>query len=451
MGYRMKPVQSIVLVLLSGLLLTSCKTLMADADGNSVLWHSAASRAARAADEKEKKEPVELPDFAGAKTLTFTKAMIRIPRGTHIGSFGLGQDCHNLKPDEEAYWRGGSQIADPDQFAIAFQNEFEIVGYEVIGVGALFKDNFSDRAELSVGAVIKEMDTFVCFMRGHRYRMLRPVEGIVNMTVQWQIYSNLDKQVVYATNTETESEFKLESDNPLFDALLEGFSASTRSLLEDRGFQELALGKVSTAQPGYETPIRLNGKKPYTGPIKQRMEAVRDATVRVRSGGGYGSGFFIDSTGYLLTNNHVVGDSRTVKVIFNDQTEVTGEVLRSHRVRDVALVRIEKGNYTALPIRKSEPDAGEEVYAIGAPFDEALFGSVSRGIVGGFRQFKDKPRLLQSDVTIQGGNSGGPLVDAHGNVVALCVSGIGELNTGINFFIPIHEGLEKLNIELTRS
>jgi S1-C subfamily serine protease len=57
---------------------------------------------------------------------------------------------------------------------------------------------------------------------------------------------------------------------------------------------------------------------------------------------------------------------------------------------------------------------------------------------------------IQADVTIQSGNSGGPLLDSRGNVVGICFSGIGEFNTGINFFIPIEDALEKLRIE-TRS
>jgi len=56
--------------------------------------------------------------------------------------------------------------------------------------------------------------------------------------------------------------------------------------------------------------------------------------------------------------------------------------------------------------------------------------------------------LIQSDVVIQNGNSGGPLVDASGNVVAVCVSGFGELNSGTNFFIPIGDALERLGISI---
>ena len=437
--------------MLSGLFITSCTT-NSGLNGLNLdnLWGSAASRAAKAAEEAEPVELVELPDFAGAKTLAFSKAMIRIPRGKHIGAWGLGRDCEPDEPTREYYWRGGAQIiSDLDQLTLAFQNEFEVAGYEMIGIGSLFQDEFSDRAELSVGAVIKAMDATVCFTRGHSSLRLRPITGDVKMTVQWQIYSNLDKKVVYATTTETETELDIKTDDALFDAFIFGFAGSARSLLEDNGFQMLTLGKVSTSQPGYKKTIRLTGKKPYTGPIKPHMEEVRDGVVRVRSGGGHGSGFFIDSSGYLLTNKHVVGDSETVKVVFNDHTEVTCKVLRDNRVRDVALVKIKKGDYTALPIRKDEPDAGEEVYAIGSPLKEGLHGSISRGIVSGFRQDKDEPRYLQSDVTIQGGNSGGPLVDEHGNVVG--ISARGHVNregsfAGINLFIPIHEALEKLNI-----
>ena len=103
------------------------------------------------------------------------------------------------------------------------------------------------------------------------------------------------------------------------------------------------------------------------------------------------------------------------------------------------------------PIRRRPLRVGEEVYAIGTPYERTLRASVTRGIVSALRieEGTNQP-IIQSDADIQGGSSGGPLVDASGNVVGISVSGVFEgpkkLSSGLNFFIPIHDALKKLGL-----
>jgi serine protease Do len=81
-------------------------------------------------------------------------------------------------------------------------------------------------------------------------------------------------------------------------------------------------------------------------------------------------------------------------------------------------------------------------------FESALHGSVTRGIVSALRSdHRTGLEAIQADVAIQSGNSGGPLVDAEGNLVALTVSGYGSANIGLNFFIPIGDALARLRLE----
>ena len=93
----------------------------------------------------------------------------------------------------------------------------------------------------------------------------------------------------------------------------------------------------------------------------------------------------------------------------------------------------------------------EEVYAIGSPIDKSLAGTVSKGIVSKFASNSQGLEDIQADVDIHGGNSGGVLLDQHGNAVGISYAGIGtpdKKSVGLNFFIPVMDALEKLNLRL---
>ena len=166
---------------------------------------------------------------------------------------------------------------------------------------------------------------------------------------------------------------------------------------------------------------------------------------------GHGSGFFISRDGYLLTNHHVVGDDKFVTIKLTTGRQMPGEVLRSHKARDVALVKVNESALAALPLQLEPPDVLAEVYAVGTPLLEEYSTTISKGIVSAYRTFNDL-KHIQSDAAIHGGNSGGAMVDRFGNVVAISVSGYTtsekKVGTSINFFIPIADALKFLAIEL---
>ena len=172
--------------------------------------------------------------------------------------------------------------------------------------------------------------------------------------------------------------------------------------------------------------------------------------VTVRTAAGHGSGFFIDSEGYLLTNEHVVEDASLVRIILRTGRQVVGEVVRSDSRRDVALVRVEETNVPAVTVTFSEPEVGTEIFALGAPRDEELSGSVTKGIVSAYR-VQDGLRFIQSDVNVQPGNSGGPIVNEAGQVIGITSKGmlIGGVAAGINYFIPISDALDALGIDIS--
>lgn len=180
-------------------------------------------------------------------------------------------------------------------------------------------------------------------------------------------------------------------------------------------------------------------------PKARKIADVATSVVAVFTGDGHGSGFLVSADGYVLTNDHVVGDAKYVKVRWSDGSETLGEVVRADKLRDVALIKTDVKGSAPLSLRTTPLQAGEAVFAVGTPLDEKFQGSVTKGVVSATRTYNGLP-YIQSDVVINGGNSGGPLLDEAGAVIGICVSGM-EINgapVGINLFIPIDDALKAL-------
>ena len=177
-----------------------------------------------------------------------------------------------------------------------------------------------------------------------------------------------------------------------------------------------------------------------------------------QQGGGSGSGFVIDSSGLMLTNNHVVtlesdnvGDL-TVK-FHNDPKTYSAKVVGRSPVYDVALIQVNAPNKKFTPIPFGNSDAlkvGQKAIAMGNPF--GLEFSVSEGIVSATgRSFEGSGNLssnvIQTDAAVNPGNSGGPLLDSSGQVIGMntailspgtSMSGTGQF-AGIAFAVPINQ------------
>jgi serine protease Do len=158
---------------------------------------------------------------------------------------------------------------------------------------------------------------------------------------------------------------------------------------------------------------------------------------------GVGSGFIISGDGYLLTNHHVVDGADEIYVTLTDKREFKGKLIGSDRRTDVALVKIEASNLPRLTIGDSSKlRVGEWVVAIGSPF--GLDNTVTAGIVSAKgRDTGDYLPFIQTDVAVNPGNSGGPLLNMRGEVVGInsqIYSRTGGF-MGISFAIPIDEAM----------
>ncbi|MGH7962597.1 MAG: DegQ family serine endoprotease, partial [Candidatus Binatia bacterium] len=155
-----------------------------------------------------------------------------------------------------------------------------------------------------------------------------------------------------------------------------------------------------------------------------------------------GSGFIISEDGYIVTNNHVVGDAAKITVRLSDKEEFEAKVIGSDEKTDIALIKIDV-NHTLpmVPLGKSnELRVGDWVMAIGNPFgleQTVTVGIVSaKGRVIGAGPYDD---FIQTDASINPGNSGGPLLNLKGEVVGINSAIFSQSggNIGIGFAIPI--------------
>jgi serine protease Do len=156
---------------------------------------------------------------------------------------------------------------------------------------------------------------------------------------------------------------------------------------------------------------------------------------------GQGSGFIVDKSGYIVTNNHVVEGADKITVILKDETRLDAQVVGLDPVSDIALIKVKpKTQLTTVRLGSSDKlRVGEWVAAIGSPF--GLEYTVTAGIVSakgrviGSGPYDD---FIQTDASINPGNSGGPLINMQGEVVGINTMIIAG-GQGIGFAIPVDQ------------
>jgi len=162
---------------------------------------------------------------------------------------------------------------------------------------------------------------------------------------------------------------------------------------------------------------------------------------------GAGSGFVIDDKGYILTNFHVVQEAQSIEVVLGDQSRYPGKFIGADERNDVALVKIDpKGKHlVALPLGDSASlQVGQKVLAIGNPFGfqstltTGVVSAIGRTVQTSQTTFIDE--AIQTDAAINRGNSGGPLINSHGEVIGInsAIYTPSGTTAGIGFAIPIN-------------
>ena len=217
----------------------------------------------------------------------------------------------------------------------------------------------------------------------------------------------------------------------------------------------VGIGVGAALDVGRRLPIDLFANQPALPPtpvafqpnaaeqtIIQVARDVSPAVVSVSRRGGSGSGFFIREDGVLLTNVHVVGNSRVVEIGLADGRVLPGQVIGGDPASDVAVVRVDLEDAPTVPLGDSDQlQVGQTTIAIGNPL--GFERTVTTGVVSALNR---SPRglqvggFIQTDAAINSGNSGGPLLDSQGRVIGInsvIFSPTGS-SIGLGFSIPIN-------------
>lgn len=210
---------------------------------------------------------------------------------------------------------------------------------------------------------------------------------------------------------------------------------------DDEDMQELFRRFFGIPMPQIPNPNRNPGQGGNQG-NKNRNNVPEREVPR-----GVGSGFIFSSDGYILTNAHVVDGASEIYVTLTDKREFKGKVIGSDKRTDVALIKIEANSLPKVAIGASKDiRVGQWVLAIGSPF--GLENTVTKGIVSAkSRDTGDYLPLIQTDVAVNPGNSGGPLINMKGEVVGINNQILSQSggSIGISFAIPIDEVMREID------
>jgi S1-C subfamily serine protease len=204
----------------------------------------------------------------------------------------------------------------------------------------------------------------------------------------------------------------------------------------------------------------------YAAIYRAAAPAVVDITATSNGGGNTnpfgqsqssvaeGTGFVIDSSGHILTNEHVVSGASSINVAFADGFQTTAKLVGTDPSSDLAMLQVNVASGELHPVALGDSATvvpGDAVVAIGNPF--GLTRSISAGIISGIDREMTAPNgftitgAIQTDAAINHGNSGGPLLDMNGRVIGITAqianSGV-DANVGVGFAVPINDATREL-------
>ncbi len=191
-------------------------------------------------------------------------------------------------------------------------------------------------------------------------------------------------------------------------------------------------------------------------PVFQRFIGGSNMPQKQRMESSLGSGVIVDERGFILTNNHVIAGAEKIVALLYDGREAQASIYGTDKDSDLAVLKIDLEQLTAIPRanqdNQSKTEVGDIVLAIGNPF--GIGQSVSQGIISATGRsslnLNRYENFLQTDAAINPGNSGGALIDAYGNLVGINSATLNETSfVGIGFAIPAQMAIKVLNDIIT--
>ncbi len=299
------------------------------------------------------------------------------------------------------------------------------------------------KAKLRVKPVINTLD----FTLKGKY--VRLYEGTESMKCTWNFYRASDiKEKIGSVVTEISID---RSKGTTISILEDLMNESVSNLLTNDTLYDFLAGNEKSylsETKGSEIKLTMPSKRNFES-TKEMLKSCKEGVVTVLTKDGFGSGFMISTDGYIVTNFHVAdGQKNNIQVKLNSNIKLKATVVKSNEDYDLLLLKIDAEELNPLTIGKSENmETGDDVYAIGTPLETSLGQTITKGIISGIREINGM-NFLQTDVSINFGNSGGPLINDKGEVIGVTTMKLsGRGIEGIGFCIPSKIVMEMLNIK----
>jgi len=213
---------------------------------------------------------------------------------------------------------------------------------------------------------------------------------------------------------------KLETKIQTSEANLREFTINLQNQYDEayqQNFNEIS-SAFSNQQENFKREIKMlkSSQQDFTGIVEEAIKKV----VTVTTEKSMGSGFFIHPDGYIVTNNHVIaGQENDIMVLTYDKGRLPADLIGRDELKDIALLKI-SGEYDYFELANSDDlQIGKKVIAIGNPL--GLSFTVTEGIISGLERVgpNNLNEYVQTDVSLNPGNSGGPLIDTTEKVVGI--------------------------------
>jgi len=317
-------------------------------------------------------------------------------------------------------------------------SELSNAGYSVPSYSKLFgeKDNYNIRFLLGGSITNSALQSFGSLAGNY-------TEDFIE--VEWELFDKELNKSIFKSKTQGYSKL----DGVTIEAPSFALRNCVRNLLAESSFVEaLQKQKSNSTQPSLTMKVSYYNTNNNYDESKNNLDKYLDAIFAVKTENGHGSGFIINPDGYAITNNHVIENRNFFDAIFADGKTIRVNVIATFPDKDIALLKLTGSNYSYLPLaNKDEIKVGEDVFAVGTPIALGLSQSVSKGIISGVRE-TGKIHLIQTDASVNPGNSGGPLILKNGKVVGVVSMKLSAIGIeGLGFAISADEIISTFNLE----
>ncbi len=256
---------------------------------------------------------------------------------------------------------------------------------------------------------------------------------------------NLLAEFERVKNMSEEEKKKFETDflkrNPRILAISHALEKSFHQLLAQPQVQSLLEYQKDDTQKSENLKITMPTKKIIS------LDNALEGNVTVITEKGHGSGFAISEDGYIITNFHVIVNNKDLKIQTNKGEKLTAKLVKKNEFADLALLKVEhKFDYAFAIPNEINFSTGQEIFAIGTPKNIEFGQTLTKGIISSKRK-RDDQDIIQTDASVNQGNSGGALIDNKGNLIGIVnakLMGVGV--EGIAFAILAKDIIKYLNI-----